>query len=221
MLGEQSAKTLRGARMQEFIFSGARDRKPSGLAQVSLTLFDPEGVVLPSRSPTSAGHIKINGAADGVTNGASSGANGASHGENGVSAGAPNGTERSPKVELPHEIVVTRKLFRSGESRYLLNGKACQLRDIQDLFLGTGLGPNHYAIIEQGRIEQILSSRPLDRRSFIEEAAGITKFKTRKRLAELKPRRRPPKPKPRQRHLPRGHAASELAEAAGVESAAL
>ena len=194
VLGEQSAKTLRGARMQEFIFSGTRDRKPSGLAQVSVTLFDPEGVVLPSRSPKSAGHIKINGATNGGADGANSGANGASHGENratngsesAVSGGAPNGTERSPEVERPHEIVVTRKLFRSGESQYLLNGKACRLRDIQDLFLGTGLGPNHYAIIEQGRIEQILSSRPLDRRGFIEEAAGITKFKTRKRLAELK-----------------------------------
>ena len=181
VLGEQSAKTLRGARMQEFIFSGARDRKPSGLAQVSLTLFDPEGITLPSRSPKSAGHIKINGAANGSTNGTTDGAtNVATNGTANSTSGASNG------VELPHEIVVTRKLFRSGESQYLLNGKACRLRDIQDIFLGTGLGPNHYAIIEQGRIEQILSSRPLDRRNFIEEAAGITKFKTRKRLAELK-----------------------------------
>ena len=181
VLGEQSAKTLRGARMQEFIFSGSRDRKPSGLAQVSLTLFDPEGITLPSRSPKSAGHIKINGAATGSTNGTTDGAtNVATNGTSNGTSGASNG------VELPHEIVLTRKLFRSGESQYQLNGKACRLRDIQDIFLGTGLGPNHYAIIEQGRIEQILSSRPVDRRNFIEEAAGITKFKTRKRLAELK-----------------------------------
>ena len=160
VLGEQSAKTLRGARMQEFIFSGSRDRKPSGLAQVSMTLFDPEGVVLPPASSPRPG--KANGAA------------------NGSSGGTANG------LPVSHEIVVTRKLFRSGESQYLLNGKGCRLRDIHDIFLGTGLGPNHYAIIEQGRIEQILSSRPLDRRTFIEEAAGITKFKTRKRLAELK-----------------------------------
>src|SRR5579859_8195156 len=84
------------------------------------------------------------------------------------------------------EIVVTRRLFRSGESEYLLNGKLCRLRDIQDIFMGTGLGPESYAIIEQGRIGQILSSKPHDRRAIIEEAAGITKFKTKKRLAELR-----------------------------------
>jgi len=77
------------------------------------------------------------------------------------------------------EIVVNRRLFRSGESEYLLNGKLCRLRDIQELFMGTGLGPESYALIEQGRIGQILSSRPTDRRAIIEEAAGITKFKTR------------------------------------------
>ena len=84
------------------------------------------------------------------------------------------------------EIVVTRRLFRSGESEYLLNGKLCRLRDIQDIFMGTGLGPESYAIIEQGRIGQILSSKPTDRRAIIEEAAGITKFKTKKRLAEAR-----------------------------------
>ncbi len=84
------------------------------------------------------------------------------------------------------EIAVTRRLFRTGESEYLLNGKLCRLRDIQDLFMGTGLGPESYAIIEQGRIGQILSSKPTDRRAIIEEAAGITKFKARKRLAEAR-----------------------------------
>src|SRR5256884_7465438 len=83
-------------------------------------------------------------------------------------------------------IVVTRRLFRSGDSEYLLNGKLCRLRDIQELFMGTGLGPESYALIEQGRIGQILSSRPTDRRAIIEEAAGITKFKTKKRLAEAR-----------------------------------
>ena len=87
----------------------------------------------------------------------------------------------------PGEAVsVTRRLYRSGESEYLLNNKICSLRDIQDLFSGTGLAGGHYAIIEQGRIGQILSSKPLDRRGLIEEAAGITKFKSRKRSAELK-----------------------------------
>ena len=84
------------------------------------------------------------------------------------------------------EIAVTRRLFRSGDSEYLLNGKLCRLRDIQELFMGTGLGPESYALIEQGRIGQILSSRPTDRRNIIEEAAGITKFKTKKRLAEAR-----------------------------------
>src|SRR5436189_4524992 len=84
------------------------------------------------------------------------------------------------------EIVVTRRLFRSGDSEYLLDGKLCRLRDIQELFMGTGLGPESYALIEQGRIGQILSSRPTDRRAIIEEAAGITKFKTKKRLAEAR-----------------------------------
>jgi chromosome segregation protein len=84
------------------------------------------------------------------------------------------------------EIVITRRLFRTGESEYLLNGKLCRLRDIQDIFMGTGLGPESYAIIGQERVGQLLSSKPSDRRAIIEEAAGITRFKNRKRLAELR-----------------------------------
>src|SRR4030095_3237917 len=79
---------------------------------------------------------------------------------------------------------VTRRLSRSGESEYLLNDKICRLRDIQDLFSGTGLAGGHYAIIEQGRIGQILSAKPMDRRTIIEEAAGITKFRVRQRATE-------------------------------------
>jgi chromosome segregation protein len=87
----------------------------------------------------------------------------------------------------PGEAVsVTRRLYRSGESEYLLNGRACRLRDIQDLFSGTGLSGAHYAIIEQGRIGQILSAKPMDRRTLIEEAAGITKFRVRQRAAEAR-----------------------------------
>src|SRR3989449_4308143 len=81
-------------------------------------------------------------------------------------------------------ISVTRRLYRSGESEYLLNDRACRLRDIQDLFSGTGLSGGHYAIIEQGRIGQILSAKPMDRRTIIEEAAGITKFRVRQRATE-------------------------------------
>ena len=84
----------------------------------------------------------------------------------------------------PVEVNVQRRLFRSGESQYLLNGRPCRLRDIQDIFLGTGLGPNSYAIIEQGRIGQLLSARPSDRRMLIDEAAGVTKFRAKRKLAE-------------------------------------
>ena len=87
----------------------------------------------------------------------------------------------------PGEAVsVTRRLYRSGESEYLLNDRPCRLRDIQDLFSGTGLAGGHYAIIEQGRIGQILSAKPMDRRTLIEEAAGITKFRVRQRAAEAR-----------------------------------
>src|ERR1700758_5045499 len=151
VLGEQSAKTLRGARMEDVIFAGTRDRKPLSMAAVTMTLVDPSA---------EHGHH--------------------SHETNGHSNG--NGQPD----HKPSEITITRRLFRSGESEYLIDGKLARLRDIQDLFIGTGLGPESYAIIEQGRIGQILSNKPQDRRAIIEEAAGIGKFKTKKRLAEAK-----------------------------------
>jgi chromosome segregation protein len=146
VLGEQSAKSLRGSRMEDVIFAGTRERKPVGMASVTMSLVDPE--VQSDQAPQ---------------------------------AGA--GAESKPR---PGEIVITRRLFRSGESEYLVDGRPARLRDIQDIFMGTGLGPECYAIIEQGRIGQILSSRPQDRRAVIEEAAGITSFKTKRRLAEAK-----------------------------------
>jgi chromosome segregation protein len=148
VLGEQSAKSLRGARMEDVIFAGTRDRKPLGMAYVTMTLVDPE---LYNEN--------------------------AAHKLQPVEGGHP------PKNA---EITITRRLYRSGESEYLIDGRTARLRDIQELFMGTGLGPESYAIIEQGRIGQILSSKPQDRRGVIEEAAGITKFKTKKRLAEAK-----------------------------------
>jgi chromosome segregation protein len=148
VLGEQSAKSLRGTRMEDVIFAGTRDRKPVGMAYVTMTLVDPDAY-----TEESAAH-KIH-----------------------VEEGSP---------KKANEVTITRRLFRSGESEYLIDGRPARLRDIQDIFMGTGLGPESYAIIEQGRIGQILSSKPQDRRSIIEEAAGITKFKTRKRLAEAK-----------------------------------
>jgi len=148
VLGEQSAKSLRGSRMEDVIFAGTRDRKPLGMAYVTMTLVDPEV------------HAQSH-----------------AHKLQAVEEGQPPRTG---------EVTITRRLYRSGESEYLIDGHVARLRDIQDLFMGTGLGPESYAIIEQGRIGQILSSKPQDRRGVIEEAAGITKFKTRKRLAEAK-----------------------------------
>ncbi len=148
VLGEQSAKSLRGARMEDVIFAGTRDRKPLGMAYVTMTLVDPE-----------------------------------IYNENAAHKLQPVEGGQAPKSA---EITITRRLYRSGESEYLIDGRTARLRDIQDLFMGTGLGPESYAIIEQGRIGQILSSKPQDRRGVIEEAAGITRFKTKKRLAEAK-----------------------------------
>jgi chromosome segregation protein len=249
VLGEQSAKTLRGSRMEDVIFAGTRDRKPTGMAEVSLTLIDPavydgadkndpteldledempaedwdeaeirvrsaeevtritedaqpgrteeveiprskvntNWIAFPDDEPIFAIHL---------VKSANTGAE-LSVGDTAVSPADANVS--APRVILKirrrkftsqpmraGEITVTRRLFRSGDSEYLLNGRLCRLRDIQELFMGTGLGPESYALIEQGRIGQILSSRPTDRRAIIEEAAGITKFKTKKRLAEAR-----------------------------------
>lgn len=173
VLGEQSVKSLRGSSMEDVIFNGTRDRQPLGLAQVSLTLLDPE-FIRESEVPTFEA-VQENLLPE-ETNVITA--------ESATKAGKGRGKK---KVELkPGEIVVTRKLYRSGESEYYLNGRTCRLRDIQELFMGTGLGPNSYAIIEQGRIGQILSSKPNDRRMLIEEAAGTTKYKAKRKLAEAK-----------------------------------
>jgi chromosome segregation protein len=174
VLGEQSAKTLRGARMEDVIFAGTRDRKPVGLASVTMTLVDPGLELAKIEAAAANGHA--NGQVNGQANGHANGTNGT--GLEGKANGNGHAAER--------EITVTRRLFRSGESEYLIDGRAARLRDIQDIFMGTGLGPESYAIIEQGRIGQLLSSRPQDRRSVVEEAAGISKFKSRRRLAEAK-----------------------------------
>jgi chromosome segregation protein len=176
VLGEQSAKSLRGARMEDVIFAGTRDKKALGMASVTMTLVPDQEALAASRLPVSiptpvegdqADKIEV---AEDTTD---------SHRTETISLS-------THKPERLSEITITRRLYRSGESEYLINGKIARLRDIQDLFLGTGLGPESYAIIEQGRIGQILSNKPQDRRNLIEEAAGVTKFKTRKRLAEAK-----------------------------------
>src|SRR5437763_454573 len=93
-----------------------------------------------------------------------------------------------PAINFGHytEVTITRRLYRDGTSQYFINKTPCRLRDITDFFLGTGVGTKAYAIIEQGRIGQIVSSRPQDRRAILEEAAGITKFKAKKKAAEKK-----------------------------------
>ncbi|HHD2751521.1 TPA: chromosome segregation protein SMC [Clostridium perfringens] len=134
VLGEQSAKTLRGAKMEDVIFTGTEYRKPIGYAQVSLTLDNSLG-------------------------------------------------------ELPLDyldVKVTRKLFRSGESEYLINNSPCRLKDVVNLFMDTGIGKEGYSLIGQGKIDSILSGKPEDRRAILEEAAGIVKFKSRKVEAERK-----------------------------------
>ncbi len=128
VLGEQSAKQLRGGNMQDVIFSGTQLRKPLGYASVAITL-------------DNADH----------------------------------------KLDTSYEeVTVTRRLYRSGESEYLMNGAACRLRDIQELFYDTGIGKEGYSIIGQGQIDKILSNKPDDRRELFDEAAGIVKFKRRK-----------------------------------------
>ena len=185
VLGEQSARLLRGERMADVIFNGTGTRPPTGMAEVSMTLVNPEyneaGVpdeaeFPPEMEPAAGEPVPFEPEASGNGNG------------HGNGNGNGNGADSKPR-KFQHrsgEITVTRRLFRSGESEYLINGDVCRLRDIQDLFMGTGLGPESYAIIEQGRIGQILSSKPSDRRLMLEEAAGVSKFKTRKRLAEAK-----------------------------------
>jgi chromosome segregation protein len=179
VLGEQSARSLRGERMADVIFNGTNARPATSMAEVSLTLVDPEFL-----------QADVGLSEEGLPEGlfadadATAKAEGAASGSNGDDASAAT---RHPALRhRAGEITVTRRLFRSGESEYLINGELCRLRDIQDLFMGTGLGPESYAIIEQGRIGQVLSSKPSDRRLIIEEAAGVSKFKTRKRLAEAK-----------------------------------
>ncbi|MER3429618.1 MAG: chromosome segregation protein SMC [Blastocatellia bacterium] len=222
VLGEQRAKSLRGAEMKDFVFQGTKNRKPSGMAEVVLHLLRDENFIDFEESEldeidealgeiddlaVDVGALEGEPAAVEVAALASNG-NGKKHIEPGeieaekvqaAAVGSIQTIERPTKVKrrwrprsfaldfAPGEAVtITRRLYLSGESEYLLNGKACRLRDIQDLFAGTGLSGAHYAIIEQGRINQILSGKPADKRSLIEEAAGISKFRTRQRAAETR-----------------------------------
>jgi chromosome segregation protein len=175
VLGEQSAKSLRGDRMEDVIFSGSDARKPGATAEVRLRL---TGLHAPPKD-ASAGLEEFHPAP-------ADGGNGHANG-NGHSNGNGNGNGHHVLAEsFTRDVEVTRRLYRSGESEYLIDGEVCRLRDVHDLLMDTGLGAKAYAIIEQGKIGMILSSRPADRRQLIEEAAGITKYKSRRRAAELK-----------------------------------
>ena len=132
VMGEQSTKNLRGAKMEDVIFGGTQARKPQGFAQVSLTL---------------------------------------------------DNTERDVDIDSD-EVTITRKLYRSGESEYRINGNNVRLRDIHELFMDTGLGRDGYSIIGQGKIAEIISTKSTQRREIFEEAAGISKFRYRKAEAQ-------------------------------------
>jgi chromosome segregation protein len=164
VLGEQSAKSLRGEQMMDVIFQGSDARKPTSAAEVRLRL---SGVA--ARHPGNG-----NGKAAGV-----------------FVEGSPEPAVAvafalEEESLIVRDVELSRRLYRSGESEYLIDGEVVRLKDVQDLLMDAGVGVKAYAVIEQGKIGQILSARPTDRRQLIEEAAGITKYKSRRRSAELK-----------------------------------
>jgi chromosome segregation protein len=153
VLGEQSAKSLRGERMEEVIFNGSVSKKPKGMADVTMIISGVNGNNPPSPPLAKGGE-------GGLLN------------ENG---------ESSPDITY-----VTRRLYRSGDSEYILNKNQCRLKDVKDLFLDTGLEVRSYSILEQDRIAEILNSKPQDRRFLIEEVAGVMKYNVRKKEAQAK-----------------------------------
>jgi chromosome segregation protein len=208
VLGEQSHKSLRAERMADCIFNGTTKRPPMGLAEVTITMEDPElaeaaRFVLEGAAPENPAEPLITDAPAEVGAEAASEAATEAPTESGDAATASPAEPGSPAAPgflakkkkraekpavatKPGEVVVSRRLYRSGQSEYLINGRVARLRDIQEMFMGVGLGPDSYAIIEQGRIGQILATKPMERRAIIEEAAGVTKYKTKKRLSEAK-----------------------------------
>jgi chromosome segregation protein len=188
VIGEQRARALRGAKMEDVIFQGSRNRQPAGLAEVLLTMVVHETFEIRSDN----GKESVEPSPEGAGDGSKAAAEEAAEPLGSEAAIKPKARRRiraeaaSRVFQEGERVTVGRRLYRTGESEYEMNGRACRLRDIQDLFAGTGLGGAHYAIIEQGRIGQVLSAKPLDRRALIEEAAGISKFKMRQHAAELK-----------------------------------
>ncbi len=198
VLGEQRVKHLRGGEMKDVIFQGSRNRPPSGMAEVVMHLVrDEVDAPEPDIEDIDSTLEKIDDrltVIDPVLVAEATPEPENTESPEAASTAGPktphkrHWRRRNLALEFaPGEAVsVTRRLYRSGESEYLLNDRICRLRDIQDLFSGTGLSGGHYAIIEQGRIGQILSAKPMDRRTIIEEAAGITKFRVRQRATEAR-----------------------------------
>jgi chromosome segregation protein len=214
VLGEQSHKSLRAERMSDCIFNGTAKRPPMGLAEVTLTLVDPELAeaarkvlegasgspqIAEAAAPAEPSPAETEGDVisaipiDGEIVPDASGATDAGEETDPrlqkfrrKKRASEDATAQAASHMKIGEVVIGRRLYRSGQSEYILNGRIVRLRDVQELFMGIGLGPDSYAIIEQGRIGQILSTKPSDRRAIIEEAAGITKFKTKRRLSEAK-----------------------------------
>jgi len=212
VLGEQSHKSLRAERMADCIFNGTTKRPPLGMAEVTITMEDPElaeaarfvleGAAAEEKkdfTPENTEKTQFEGDATTAaptgdplsqdTAGPTPAAENTEESGGGLKKVFKRKKKNEEKPTLatkPGEIMVSRRLYRSGQSEYLINGRVARLRDIQELFMGVGLGPDSYAIIEQGRIGLILSTKPMERRAIIEEAAGVTKFKTKKRLAEAK-----------------------------------
>jgi chromosome segregation protein len=178
VLGEQSAKSLRGDKMEDVIFSGSDARKPGAAAEVRLRL---AGLPIAPEPAASTGpaleEFHPFGEGEGDQPAERPHGNGNGHGQVGIEQLA---------TAFTRDVEVTRRLYRSGESEYLIDGAVCRLRDVHELLMDTGLGAKAYSIIEQGKIGMILSSRPTDRRQLIDEAAGITKYRSRRRAAELK-----------------------------------
>ena len=210
VLGEQRAKSLRGEEMKDVVFQGTKKRKPSGMAEVVLHLVrddemlfeadeDELGDIDETLSKIDAKAVDVDELELQSENFEPETLNLELETAKAAQVGSIQTVQTKIKTKrhwkprsfalefAPGEAVsVTRRLYLSGESEYQLNGKNCRLRDIQDLFAGTGLSGAHYALIEQGKIGQILSSKPSDRRNLIEEAAGISKFRTRQRAAEAR-----------------------------------
>ena len=212
VLGEQSHKTLRAERMADCIFNGTTKRPPMGLAEVTITMEDPElaeaarfvieGVSATettdpsSETPASIDPPATDGvlgeqaafpeASESLTDESDPVEEPATPAGSSFLAKKRKKTDKPSVATKPGEVIVSRRLYRSGQSEYLINGRVARLRDIQEMFMGVGLGPDSYAIIEQGRIGQILATKPMERRAIIEEAAGVTKYKTKKRLSEAK-----------------------------------